>query len=108
MDSPSGRVPERAREMFLVDTKSCSGGTPDLGLFLGFWGFIGGVGVGRAHKTGAPSTLMDGSGLFWPNYFTPGASFGPSKIIKNWHANWRYSFSVILKNKEKTETGTGF
>ena len=32
---------------------------------------------GRAYPPGAPSTLVDGSGLFWPNYFTPGASFGP-------------------------------
>ena len=30
MDSPSGRVPERAPERFLVATEACGGGTPDL------------------------------------------------------------------------------
>ena len=36
---PSGRVPERAPERFLVATKACSGGTPDLSsssMFLGY------------------------------------------------------------------------
>ena len=28
--SPSGRVPERAPERFLVATEACGGGTPDL------------------------------------------------------------------------------
>ena len=69
-----------------------------------------GRGRGGAHPLGAPSTLVDGSGLFWPNSFTPGASFGPQKIIKKLARQldsvW-YSFSAILKNKEKTETGTG-
>ena len=37
--SPSGRVPERAPERFLVAIEACSGGTPDLfcsPMFLGY------------------------------------------------------------------------
>ena len=37
--SPSGRVPERAPERFLVATEACGGGTPDLwcpSMFLGY------------------------------------------------------------------------
>ena len=39
MDSPSGRVPERAPERFLVATEACGGGTLDLlcsPMFLGY------------------------------------------------------------------------
>ena len=43
---PSGRVAEQAPDWFFVATKACGGGTPDLGLFLRFLGFIGGVGIG--------------------------------------------------------------
>ena len=42
---PSGRVPERAPERFLVATEACGGRTPDLGFFLEVWAFIGGFGV---------------------------------------------------------------
>ena len=45
MISPSGRVPEQAPDWFFVATEACGGGTPDLGFFLGVFGFIGGVGV---------------------------------------------------------------
>ena len=89
--SPFGRVPERAPERFLVATKACSGGTPDLGYFLEVSVFIGIFGVrnksggSSSHprdrasrpRVGRTPTLVDGSGLFWPNSFTPGASFGP-------------------------------
>ena len=37
--SPSGKVPERAPERFLVATEACGGGTPDLlcsSMFLGY------------------------------------------------------------------------
>ena len=37
--SPSGRVPERASERFLVAIEACGGGTPDLSsasMFLGY------------------------------------------------------------------------
>ena len=43
--SPSGRVPERAPERFLVATEACGGGTPDLGYFLEVSVFIGFFGV---------------------------------------------------------------
>ena len=40
MISPSGRVPERALDLFFMATEACGGGTPDLGLFLGLSIFI--------------------------------------------------------------------
>ena len=52
MGSPSGRLPERAPERFLVATEACGGGTPDLGFFLEVWGYIRGVGV--RNKSGGP------------------------------------------------------
>ena len=39
-------------DWFLVATEACGGGTPDLGFFLGVWGYIRGVGVGN--KSGGP------------------------------------------------------
>ena len=41
MDSPSGRVLERAPKRFLVATEACGGGTPDLFLLLMFLGYMG-------------------------------------------------------------------
>ena len=41
MGSPSGKVPERALERFLVATEACGGGTPDLGSVLEVFGYIG-------------------------------------------------------------------
>ena len=41
MDSPSGRVPERAPERFLVATEACGSGTPDLGSVLEVLGYVG-------------------------------------------------------------------
>ena len=89
--SPSARVPKQGLDWFLVATDACGGGTPYLGYFLEVSLFIGifDVGLmsggspsrpldrGRAQGVGTPSTLVDGSGLFWPNSFTPRASFGP-------------------------------
>ena len=43
---------------------------------------------GRAQGGGRAPTLMGSPGLFWPNSFTSGASFGPEKIIKIWDVNW--------------------
>ena len=40
MDSPSGRVPERAPERFLVTTEACGSGTPDLLCSLMFLGYM--------------------------------------------------------------------
>ena len=44
--SPSGRVPERAPERFLLATESSDGRTPGLGFFSGISVFIGIFGVG--------------------------------------------------------------
>ena len=91
MDPPSGRVPKQGPDWFLVATEACGGGTPDLGYFLEVSIFIGIFGVGLtsggspsrprdtgcAQGVGRAPTLMGSPGLFWPNSFTPGASFGP-------------------------------
>ena len=91
MDSPSGRVPERAPESFLVATEACGGETPVLGYILSVSVYIRGLGVGnragglrgghevggRTQGVGRAPTLVGAPGLFWPNFFTPGASFGP-------------------------------
>ena len=39
--SPSGRVPERAPERFLVATEACGGGTPDLIFVLEVLRYVG-------------------------------------------------------------------
>ena len=60
MDSPSGRVPERAPERFLVATEACGGGTPNLGYVSGVSIFIGGFGV--ENKSGGPMGCPRGRG----------------------------------------------
>jgi hypothetical protein len=72
MGSPSGRVPERALDWFLVATEACGGGTPDLGFFLEVTVFIGTFGVGftsggstrQPQARGVPHRLVVASGLF--------------------------------------------
>ena len=73
--SPSGRVPERAPERFLVATEACGGGTPDLSSGLEVLGYVGiygcrgyvsgppGCSRGRGRAQGAPSTLVGSPGL---------------------------------------------
>ena len=39
--SPSGRVPGRAPERFLVATEACDGGTPDLSSYSMVLGYVG-------------------------------------------------------------------
>ena len=90
-DPPSGRVPEQGPDWFLVATEACGDGTSDLGYFMEVSVFIEFFGVGltsrrflsrprgrgpRPRGLGALSTLVDSSGLFSPNSFTPGAYFG--------------------------------
>ena len=118
MISPSGRVPERSPDWFFVATEAFDDGTPDLGLFLGVSVFIGifGVGLtsgvspsrpqdrGRAlHPRGQLGTLLAQlfyfGGFFW-------SIKNHQKLARQLDSVW-YSFSVELKNKEKTETGTG-
>ena len=116
--SPSGRVPEQAPERFLVATEACSDGTPDLGFFSGVSIFIGIFGVGLT-SGGSPSHPRDRGACPPPSWMAWDSS-GPTLLLRGFllvHKNrqklahqldsvW-YSFSVKLKNKEKTETGTG-
>ena len=124
MDSPSGRVPERAPERFLVATEACGGRTPDLSYFLEVTVFIGFFGVGlmsggfRAvheaggtprwsghvpHPRGQLGTLL--AQLFHSRGFFRSTK-NHQKLARQLDSVW-YSFSVKLKNKEKTKTGTG-
>ena len=41
MDPPSGRVPERGPDWFLVVLEACGGGTPDLSSVLEVLGYDG-------------------------------------------------------------------
>ena len=124
MDPPFGRVPEQGPDWFLVATEACGGGTPDLGFFSGVSVFTrifvvgltsGGSpshprgrghaqGVGRAlHPRGWLGTLLAqlfySGGLFW-------SIKNDQKLARQLDSIW-YSFSVKLKTKGKTETGTG-
>jgi hypothetical protein len=72
MIPPSGRVPEKGPDWFLVDTEACGGGTSHLGLFLGVSVFIGffSIGIMRGCATGGPHATR-----------SPGATPGsPSKL----------------------------
>ena len=124
MVSPSGRVPERVPGWFFVATEACGGGTSDLGYFLGVSVFVRIFGVGftsggspsrprdrgprpgggrSPHPRGQPGTLLAqlfySGGFFW-------SIKNHQKLARQLDSVW-YSFSVKLKNKEKTETGTG-
>ena len=59
MGPPSGRVLKRAPERFLVVTKACGGGTPDLSLSLMFLGYVD---------------------LYWQKKSVGGASRGPGDM----------------------------
>ena len=69
--SPSGRVPGRAPERFLLATEACGGGTPDLGSVLevlgyvsiyGCRGYVGGP-PGCPRGRGRAPTLVGSPGL---------------------------------------------
>ena len=117
-DSPSGRVLEQGPDWFLVAIEACGGGTPDLGLFSGVSMFIGIFGVenksggsprrprgrgraqgGRArpHPRGGLGTLLVhfrySVGFFWSKNKLHQVS---GQLDSVW-----FSFSAILKNKEK-------
>ena len=123
-DPPSGRVPEQGPNWFLVATEACGGGTPDLGYVLEVWVYIIGVGVGnksggstrrprgrecaqvgraRPHPHGVLGTLLVhlrySVGFCW-------SKNDLREISRQLKSVW-FSFSARLKNKEKTETGTG-
>ena len=105
-------------------TEACGSGTPDLGYFLEVYVFIGFFGVGltlgdlrviheigahaqggraRPHPRGQLGTLLAqifcSGGFFW-------SIKNHQKLARQLDSVW-YSFSVKLKNKEKTEAGTG-
>ena len=61
MDSPSGRVPERAPDWFLVAIEACGGRTPDLGLFLEVSVFIRPDGI--ENKSGGPTRKSQALGV---------------------------------------------
>ena len=116
--SPSGRVPEQGPDWFLVATEACGGGTSDLGYFLEVSVFTGISGVGltsggvpesSTRQGGAPSTLLDGSGLFWPNSLLQGILLvhkKSSKIGTSIGLHLVFLFCDTQK-QGKTETGTG-
>ena len=96
-------MPEQGPDWFLLATEACGGGTPDLGFVLEVWVHIRGVGVenksgestrgpqGRRVHTrgvGAPSTLVEASGLHLCISGTPWASFGPKTIIVKFQVIW--------------------
>ena len=124
MDPPSDRVPEQGPDWFFMATEACSGGTPDLGYVLGVSVYIRGFGVdnksggspgcprgrgraqggGRAsHPRGQPGTLL--AQLFYSMAFF--WSKNKLRQVSGQLDSVWFSFSAILKNKEKTETGTG-
>ena len=86
MVSPSGRMPKWAPDWFFVAIEACGGGTPDLGLFLGFLVFIGIIGV--ENMSGGPTRQPQGRGarprgggrpppLWWPR-----DSSGPTLVLR--------------------------
>ena len=65
---------------------------------------------GGPKGVGTLPTLMGSPRLFWPSSFTSWPSFGPKISSVKFQVNWTpfgFPFSAILKNIEKTETGTG-
>ena len=118
MDPPSGRVPKQGPDWFLVAIEACGGGTPDLGYFLEVSVFIGIFGVGLT-SGGSPSRPRDrgrtqGGRARPPPSWTAQDTSGPTlllqglllvqknhqKLARQLDSVW-YSFSAILKNKEK-------
>ena len=124
MIPPFGRVLEQGLDWFFVATEVC-GGTSDLGFFLGVSVFIGFVGVGFTSEgstsqpqgrracprgVGAPSTLVDDLGLFWPNSGTLWASFGPKIISVKFQVNWTpfgFPFLRYSKTRKKQKLALG-
>ena len=78
--SPFGRVPEQGPDWFLVATKACGGGTPDLGYFLEVYVFIGIFGIGLT-SGGSPSHPR-GRGARPPPSWTAWDSSGLLTILR--------------------------
>ena len=60
MVSPSGRVPKQGLNWFFMAIEACGGGTPDLGLFLGVYIFIGIFGI--ENKSGGSTSQRQDRG----------------------------------------------
>ena len=105
-------------DWFLVATKACGGGTPDLGFFLEVWVYIRGVGVGnksggsprrprdrgRAQGGGRAPTLVVASGLFLPISGTLWDSSGPKMISMKFQVNWTLIFLFCNTQKQGKNT----
>ena len=99
-------------------TEACGGGTSDLGYFSKVSVFIGEVGVdfksggspGHPRDRGRALLSRGWLGTLLAQLFYSGGFFwsikNHQKLARQLDSFW-YSFSVKLKNKEKTETGTG-
>ena len=59
-DVPLRQGAREGLDLFLMATEACGVGTPDLGLFLGVWIFIGEVGIEK--KSGGPMGSPRGTG----------------------------------------------
>ena len=123
-DPPSGRVPEQGPDWFLVATEACGGGTPDLGFFLEVSVYIRGFGVGN--KSGGSRGCARGRGRTQGGGRAPYPRGQPRTLLVHlrcsvgffWSKNklrqvsgqldsvW-FSFSAILKNKEKQKLAVG-
>ena len=124
MDPPSGRVPEQGPDWFLLATEACGGGTPDLGFFSGVSVFIGIFGIALTSGGVSESPTRQGASPggrarpppSWMDRDSSGLTLllrgfllvhkNHQKLARQLDSIWN-SFSVKLKNKEKTETGTG-
>ena len=117
-------MPEQAPERFLVATEACDSGTSDLSSVLEVLGYVGIYGckgyVGGA--TGAPRGrgARPGGWARPPPSWTARDSSGPTLLLRRLLLVHKTSSKIgpsiglhlvflfyKLKNKEKTETGTG-
>ena len=124
-DPPSGRVPERALERFLVATEACGGGTPDLSCSLMVLGYMGiyrrkksvggasrGPREGRARQGGWARPLSRG---FLDASFTSTPNLLDHNLSKNHAAEGFIPFGLhliflffeILKQSIKQQYGLG-
>ena len=125
-DPPSGRVPEQAPERFLVATKACGGGTPDLSSYLMVLGYMGiyrrKKSVGGASRGPRDTGARPGGGgraLLSPGLLEPSLAYTPSlsdHILSKNHApegfipcglRFIFLFFEILKQAIKQQYGLG-
>src|SRR3989337_1803692 len=92
IDSPSGRVPEKASRWDRGRTEACGGGKVFSSVSLVYWEYLriysagirsGGATRGPQAWGGAPSRLVASSWLFWSSPEALWVSSGPEKINPN-------------------------